>query len=425
MPPGSAVPDRRRVLAALGAGLATAALPCPAFAQASARVVVVGGGFGGATCARALHRAGLAVTLVEPNAAYIACPLSNAVIASLREMEGQAFTYDALRSEGVAVVRDRAAGVDPQARHVTLAGGDRLSYDRLVLAPGIDLLFGALPGYNEAAAEAMPHAWKAGPQTVLLRDRLRAMEDGGTVVMAVPANPYRCPPGPYERASLIAHYLKTHKPRSKLLVLDAKDGFSKQRLFQAAWEALYPRLLEWVPLSAGGKVTAVEPAAGTLVTEFDRVRAAVANVIPPQRAGAIAAVAGVADRSGWCPIDPVTFESRLQPNIHVIGDAIIAGAMPKSAFAANAQARVCAAAVAGLLRGAAPVPAKLINTCYSLVAPEYGISVAGVYHPEGGRLVDVPGAGGTSPLNAAPAFRAQEAAYAEAWFRTVTADVFG
>ncbi|HYG84857.1 MAG TPA: FCSD flavin-binding domain-containing protein [Azospirillum sp.] len=406
-------------------GVAAAALPCPAFSQASARVVVVGGGFGGATCARALHKAGLDVTLVEPNATYIACPLSNAVVASMREMDGQAFGYDALRNEGLTVVRDRATGVDPQARQVALSGGDRLAYDRLVLAPGIDLLFGALPGYDEQAAEIMPHAWKAGPQTVLLRDKLRAMEDGGTVVMTVPDNPYRCPPGPYERASLIAHYLKTHKPRSKLLVLDAKDGFSKQRLFQAAWAELYPGLLEWVPLSAGGKVTAVEPDANTVVTDFGRFTAAVANVIPPQRAGAIAAVAGVADRSGWCPIDPITFESRLQPNIHVIGDAAIAGAMPKSAFAANAQAKVCARAVASLLRGEAPQAPKLINTCYSLVAPDYGISIAGVYRPADGRLVDVEGAGGISPLDASRAFRAQEAAYAEAWFRTVTAAVFG
>ncbi|HEY0418639.1 MAG TPA: FCSD flavin-binding domain-containing protein, partial [Acetobacteraceae bacterium] len=315
-------------------------------------------------------------------------------------------------------------GVDPQTRRVALTG-DRLAYDRLVLAPGIDLDYGALPGYGVEAAEAMPHAWKAGPQTLLLRDRLRAMADGGTVVMAVPANPYRCPPGPYERASLIAHYLKTHKPRSKLVVLDAKDSFSKQRLFQQAWAELYPGLLQWVPLSEGGKVTAVDPAAGTLTTDFDTFHADVANVIPPQRAGAIALAAGVADRSGWCPIDPVTFESRLQRDIHVIGDAAIAGAMPKSAFAANAQAKVCAAAIVTLLRGGTPRPPKLINTCYSLVAHDYGISIAGVYHPANGLLADVEGAGGISPLKAPPEFRKQEAGDADAWFRTVTTDVFG
>src|SRR5918993_1306963 len=211
----------------------------------------------------------------------------------------------------------------------------------------------------------MPHAWKAGPQTTLLRRQLEAMEDGGLVVMTVPANPYRCPPGPYERASLIAHFLKTKKPKSKLLVLDAKDAFSKQRLFQAAWAELYPGLIEWVPQSKGGTVTSVDAATRTFVTDFGRHTAAVANVIPPQKAGRIAEAAGAADRTGWCPVDPTSFESKLQPNIHVIGDASIAGAMPKSAFTANAQAKVCAAAVAGLLRGAAPSASKLVNTCYS------------------------------------------------------------
>jgi NADPH-dependent 2,4-dienoyl-CoA reductase/sulfur reductase-like enzyme len=251
------------------------------------------------------------------------------------------------------------------------------------------------------------------------------MDDGGLVVISAPANPFRCPPGPYERASLIAHYLKTRKPRSKLIVLDAKDIFSKQRLFQAAWAELYPGLLEWVPLSKGGNVTSVEAATRTLVTDFGRHHANVANVIPPQKAGRIADAAGVADRSGWCPIDPVTFESTLQPRIHVIGDAAIAGAMPKSAFAANAQAKTCAAAVARLLAGAAPAAPKLINTCYSLVAPDYGISVAGVYAPSGGQLAEVPGSGGVSPLGAPPATRAAEAALAEAWFRTITDEVFG
>jgi sulfide dehydrogenase [flavocytochrome c] flavoprotein subunit len=208
-------------------------------------------------------------------------------------------------------------------------------------------------------------------------------------------------------------------------VLDAKDTFSKQKLFQAAWAELYPGLLEWVPLSKGGNVTSVEPATRTLVTDFGRHKANVANVILPQKAGRIADAAGVADRSGWCPIDPVTFESKLQPRIHVIGDAAIAGAMPKSAFAANSQAKTCAAAVAQLLTGGTPSTPKLINTCYSLVAPDYGISVAGVYQPTNGQLADVPGAGGVSPSEAPRATRAAEAVLAEAWFRTITTEVFG
>jgi sulfide dehydrogenase [flavocytochrome c] flavoprotein subunit len=414
-------------LGAVAAG-ALALRPVAALAQrAPARVVVVGGGFAGASCARALRAAdpGLAVTLVEPSATFTACPFSNAVIGGLRELSAQQFGYERLVADGITLVRQAAAGVDPPARVVTLADGARLAYDRLVLAPGIDLRWGALPGYDEAAAAVMPHAWRAGEQTTLLRRQLEAMDDGGLVVISAPANPFRCPPGPYERASLIAHYLKTRKPKSKLLVLDAKDTFSKQRLFQAAWAELYPGLLEWVPLSKGGAVTSVDPSTRTLVTDFGRHKAAVANVIPPQRAARIAEAAGVADRTGWCPIDPVTFESRLQPGIHVIGDAAIAGAMPKSAFAANSQAKVCAAAVARLLGGGTPAPPKLINTCYSLVAPDYGISVAGVYQPAGGQLAEVAGAGGVSPAGAPRSARAAEAALAEAWFRTIAAEVFG
>ncbi|MBD2749506.1 FAD-dependent oxidoreductase [Microvirga sp. BT688] len=416
---------RRTLLKTAVVGAAAAAFSRRTAAQASSKVVVVGGGFGGATCARELQRAGFAISLVEANAVYTACPFSNAVIAGLRPIEAQQLKLDAVEKGGIAVVRQRATRVDPQARRVILADGSSLDYDRLVLSPGIDIRFDALPGYDEAAAAIMPHAWKAGEQTILLRRQLEAMDDGGIFVMAAPANPFRCPPGPYERASLVAHYLKTHKPRSKLLILDAKDSFSKQRLFQAAWQDLYPGMIEWVSLSSGGKVIEVDAKANTLVTDFGRHKGDVVNVIPPQRAGEIAQVAGVADRTGWCPIDPVTFESRLQPGIHVIGDASIAGGMPKSAFSANAQGKACAAAVAGLLRGKAPAEPKLINTCYSLVAPDYGISVAGVYTPRNGLLADVEGAGGTSPVNAPPSFRAQEAVYAEAWFQTISREVYG
>jgi NADPH-dependent 2,4-dienoyl-CoA reductase/sulfur reductase-like enzyme len=271
----------------------------------------------------------------------------------------------------------------------------------------------------------MPHAWKAGEQTLLLRRQLEAMEDGGTVVISAPANPFRCPPGPYERASLIAYYLKTRKPKSKLILLDAKDAFSKQRLFQNAWTALYPNHLEWVSLSKGGKVNAVDAATKTLKTDFNDYKADVANVIPPQRAAAIAQSAGVADRSGWCPVDPVSFESKLVPNIHVIGDAAIMGAMPKSAFSANAQAKVCADAIAKLLGGGTPAEPRLINTCYSLVAPDYGITVAGVYKPADGVLADIQGAGGVSPIEAPQETRALEAEFADGWFKTITAEVFG
>jgi sulfide dehydrogenase [flavocytochrome c] flavoprotein subunit len=418
---------RRDFLKTAVAGASAAVLPLPAIAQgAGGRVVVVGGGFGGATCARFIRRIDprIAVTLVEASPTFTACPFSNLVIVGLRDLKAQEFGYDKLAADQVTVQISPATAIDAQGRSVTLGNGTRLPYDRLVLSPGIDIRWDGLPGYTEAAAERMPHAWKAGEQTLLLRRQLESMEDGGTVVISAPANPFRCPPGPYERASLIAYYLKTKKPKSKLIVLDAKDAFSKQGLFQGAWKALYPNL-EWVSLSTGGKVTSVDVGAMTLVTDFARYKADVANVIPPQKAARIAEIAGAADRTGWCPIDPVTFESKLQPNIHVVGDASIAGAMPKSAFSANAQAKVCAAAVAKLVAGGKPDDPKLINTCYSLVAPDYGISVAGVYRPADGQIKDVEGSGGVSPVNAPASTRAAEATFANGWFSTITQEVFG
>jgi NADPH-dependent 2,4-dienoyl-CoA reductase/sulfur reductase-like enzyme len=422
-----ASPTRRRFLTAAAASAAASALPRPLIAEGAApRVVVIGGGFAGATVARFLKRADarLDVILAEPNPVFSACPLSNEVIAGLRDMDAQLFDYRRIEAEGVIVVHLTATAVDGQARRVTLSNEAKLAYDRLIVAPGSDLRFDALPGYDEAAAERMPHAWKAGPQTLLLRRQLEAMDDGGTVVMALPALPYRCPPASYERASLIAHFLKTRKPRSKLIVLDAKDTFSMQRLFQDAWKEFYPNL-EWAPVSSGGNPTGVDAAAMTVSSDFDTYKAAVANIIPPQKAGRIADLAGVADRTGWCPVDPVTFESRLVPGIHVLGDAAIAGAVPKSAFAANAVAKICAAAVVRLLRGETPTAPKFVNTCYSLAAPDYSFSVAGVYQPVNGQWLEVEGAGGISPADAPQSVRSQEAKFAHGWFNTITAEVFG
>jgi sulfide dehydrogenase [flavocytochrome c] flavoprotein chain len=421
------IPNRREFAAGVGAGIASAMLPRPMLAQGAApKIVVVGGGFAGLTAARAAKRydKGLDVTLVEANPTYTACPFSNDVIAGLRDIKEQQFGYGKVAGDGITLAQTNATGIDATARTVTLANGSTLNYDRLILAPGIELRFDALPGYDEAASQRMPHAWKAGEQTMLLRRQIEAMEDGGVVVIVSPQNPYRCPPGPYERASLIAWYLKAKKPRSKVMILDAKDAFSKQRLFQNAWKQMYPNL-EWVSLSMGGKVSSVDPATNTVSTDFDKVKAAVANVIPPQKAGRIAEVAGATDRSGWCPIDPVTFESKQVPNIHVIGDAAIAGAMPKSAFAANSQAKVCAVAVAKLARGEKPETPKLINTCYSLVAPDYGVSVAAIYHPVNGALAEVAGSGGVSPVDAPLAERKEEAELADGWFHTITSEVFG
>jgi sulfide dehydrogenase [flavocytochrome c] flavoprotein subunit len=420
------LPTRRDVARGLAASAAAQAFPCPSFAQGAARVVLIGGGFGGAGCARALRQADpkLQVTLIEPKTFYFACPFSNEAIAGLREFEAQQFRYDRIAAEGVIVVAQTAVKVDASARTVGLADGASLGYDRLVLSPGISLRFDALPGYDEAAATKMPHAWIGGEQTLLLRRQLEAMDDGGTVVLAVPAAPLRCPPAPYERGSLIAHYLKSKKPRSKILILDAKDGFSQQRLFEQAWKELYPDMIERIALSQGGRVTSVEPATNGIVTDFGNYTADVANVIPPQKAGRIAEIAGAADNTGWCPIDPVTFESKLVPNIHVIGDACIAGAIPKSASAANAQAKACAAAVISLLAGKPPEPPRLTGACFNTVAPGYAFSLTGVYAPKDGLFNEVEG-GGTSPLDAPRELRAQEAATALNWFSTITADTFG
>ncbi len=417
--------DHRLLLKAFAAGSAPLMSAPQVLTPRPIPIVVIGGGFAGASCARELQRHGgrLAITLIEPQPRFTAFPFSNAVIAGLRDPELQQFGYEGLARDGITVMRRRAVAIDAQARRVTLDDGSTLAYARLVLAPGIDLRFEALPGYDRAAAQVMPHAWKGGRQILALRSQLEAMEDGGLVVMSVPADPVRCPPGPYERASLIAHFLKTRKPRSKLIVLDAKDTFSNQHLFQAAWKALYPRHLEWVPLAAGGKVVEIDAVGSTLRTELGSHRGSVVNIIPPQLAGAIAHTAGIVDRSGWCPIDPVSFESSLQPAIHVIGDAAIAGAMPKSAFAAHAQANVCAGAVASLVRGLAPVDHRLTNTSYSLVAPDYGISVAGIYRPANGQLTEVTGR--TSAAEAPPVSRRDEARHAEAWFQTLTRVVFG
>ena len=432
MPAGAASgksPSRRALLVRAAAGAFAAGLPCPAIAQrpgAAGRVAVIGGGFAGTTCARFIKRMDprIMVTLVEASPTFTACPFSNAVIAGLRDLKAQEFGYDKLPGEQVLTNFAPATAIDLQARVIGLSNGTRVFYDRLVLAPGIDIRWDALPGYAESAAERMPHAWKAGEQTMLLRRQLEAMPDGGTVLISAPADPYRSPPGPYERASLIAFYLKSKKPRSKLIVLDAKDSFSKQQLFESAWKELYPAL-EWISLSAGGKVTAVDARAMMLITDSGRHKADVANVIPPQRAGRIAEVAGVADRSGWCPVDPVTFESKLQGDIHVIGDAAITGAMAKTAFAANAQAKVCAGAVVRLLAGARPDAAKLIDASYSLLAPDYAISQAGVFAPVDGTFKQVQGAGGMSPLDAPRQTRALEARFAHGWFSTITEEAFG
>jgi len=421
----------RRDFGRLGAGVAAASVlrPGPTRAARKVDVVVVGGGFGGATAARYLKQfaPGLSVVLVEQNRVFHTCPFSNLVLGGLRQISDIAHTYDRLSdSFGVEVVHQRAMALDVATRTVQLADGSGISFEKAVLSPGVDMRWDALAGYDEAASEALPHAWKAGPQTALLRRQLEAMADGETVIIAPPANPFRCPPGPYERASLIAHWLKQNRPKSKVLILDAKDGFSKQGLFRQAWGQLYPGIVEHVPARDDGRIVNVSASERWVETAFGtRHSGGVINIIPPQWAGAIARDAGLANADGWCPVDPTTFASDMAPDIHVIGDAAIAGQMPKSGFSANSQGKVAAANIVRVLAGEAPVSGSFANTCYSLAAPDYGISVARVYRSTPDGIVGIDGSGGLSPMDGGADVRAHEARFAEGWYASITRDMFG
>jgi len=400
----------------------------PLFAQQK-RVVVIGGGFGGASAAKYIRKLdpSIAVTLVEPVSTFYTCPFSNWVMGGLKEMKDIAQTYDALKNKfGVEVVHDTATEIDAATNTVKLKGGKTLNYDRLIVSPGIDFKYDAIEGYSEEVADSqMPHAYKAGPQTELITKQLKELKAGENVLICPPGNPFRCPPGPYERASLIANYLKKNKPGSKVIILDAKEKFSKQGLFTKGWEKLYGDVIEWRAASMGGKVLSVDPAAMTVETEFGPEKGGVINVIPPQQAGKIAFDAGLTDASGWCPVNPITFESTIHPGIHVIGDACIAGKMPKSGFAASSQGKVTAAGIIRLMQGKVPAPPSLVNTCYSLVGPGYGISVAAVYKLTSDGIVGIKGAGGLTPMDADDDQLTEEATYARGWYNNITQDIWG
>jgi NADPH-dependent 2,4-dienoyl-CoA reductase/sulfur reductase-like enzyme len=416
---------RRHVLAAMAA---SALLPGRTLAaEPNSRLVVVGGGFAGATLARSVKRLSpeITVVLIEARERYVSCPMSNLVIAGRRSLAAQTFDYRGLEAAGVEVVRGMAVDVDATKQCVRLQGGVTIDYDRLVLAPGVMLNFDQLSGMSEQGAEKMPHAWQAGAQTTLLRRQIEAMPDDGLVVISVPAAPYRCPPGPYERASLITSYLKQNKPKAQILILDSNERFSKQALFQQGWKRLYGDRIRWQSASNDGRVIRVEPDAMRLHTDFATHTPDVANIIPPQQAGLIAHRAGVADASGWCPVNSLSFESRLQPNIHVIGDAAIAAPMPKSAFAANAQAKVCAIALVRLFRGMQPQSTVLANTCYSYLEPNSAISISGAYRTQDGQFASIAAAAGASPLIPPEGLQAQEALHAADWFRAITQETFG
>jgi sulfide dehydrogenase [flavocytochrome c] flavoprotein subunit len=393
----------------------------------SARVVVVGGGFGGATAAKYLKRydPALDVTLVEAMPTHFTCPFSNTVLAGMNDMKFIERKFDVLANKhGVKVITDTVVGIDPVAKVIKTKAGATLPYDKLIVSPGIDMKWNAINGYDEAASEVMPHAWKAGPQTVLLRKQIEAMPNGGVVLISAPGMPFRCPPGPYERAAMIAHYLKNNKPKSKILILDSKDAFAKDKLFKEGWEKVYGEMIEWVPAAKNGKVIKVDAKAGVVETDFDKHKPNVANIIPPQTAGSIAIKAGLTDASGFCPVDPNTFESKIAKDIYVIGDAAIAGEMPKSGYSASSQAKVAAAAAVASLKGMPAGPFSAINTCYSLIAPDYGISVAAVYAVAEGKVAAIKGSGGVSPLGANYQFRKKEADFAAGWYASVCQDTW-
>jgi sulfide dehydrogenase [flavocytochrome c] flavoprotein chain len=417
---------RRTFGCLIGASCVAALGSRSARGQAKARVVVAGGGVGGATAAKylALSASSLEVTLIEPKPRYTTCFFSNLYLAGLRSFASLTHGYETLaRRYGIRIIQDSVAAIDPTAKTVGLESGARLDYDRLIVAPGIAFKFDAIPGYDEAATQIMPHAWVAGPQTQLLRDQLEAMENGGVFVLTAPPNPFRCPPGPYERASLIAAYFKQFKPRAKILILDAKDSFFEQDLFQDAWERHFPDMIEWLPAQFTGGIKAVDAKSRSIKTESDSFAAAVANVIPPQVAGRLAQKGGLVDASGWCPVDPVTFESKQQPGIHVVGDAAIAGDMPKSAFAANSQAKMCAFAVAALLTGSEGQSPHLFNTCYTFLAPDDAVSDAISFKPGGGtiRMENIL----LSQVGESAQTRRDVARAADGWYDAFTHDVFG
>ncbi len=416
------------------AGCASAALATvggispKAFGKGSkGRVIVIGGGYGGAIAAKYLKMADpdIDVLLIEKNPQYVSCPLSNEVLSGERTIESLTFDYMGLsRNRGVNVMQDEIVSIDPDGKAVKGSSGNVYRYDKLVVSPGISFRYDKIDGYDEAATDKIPHAWKAGPQTTLLRQQLLDMKDGGVVYIAAPPNPFRCPPGPYERAAQIAMYLKHHKPKSKVVILDAKDKFSKQGLFMQAYEKFFPGMVEWVSGAGGGIIEGVNVDTKTLVGQVDEYKGDVVNIIPAQKAGHIAQVSGLADDSGWCPVDQKTFESTLHKDVYVIGDASIAGAMPKSGYAANSQGKVVAAAISAVMNGEEAPATSYVNTCYSIAGPEWGFSVAAVYELVDGKIVGVKDAGGLSPMNATPSTRAIEAEYARSWFKNITADMF-
>ena len=409
------------------AAAASAALSAPAaLGQARPRVVVIGGGCGGATAARYIAKdsdGAIEVVLIEPSRTYYTCFFGNLYLGGFYDYDDLGHTYDRLATNGVTVVHDYATGVDRDAKTVRLASGVDIAYDRLVVAPGIDFKWDSVPGYSIEAQGTIPHAWKGATQVRLLKEQLAAMPEGGLFVMMPPPNPYRCPPGPYERISMVAHYFTQTNPTAKIVVLDPKEKFSKQALFMEGWQAHYPGMIEWLPASMTDGVQSLDVASKTFETGLDTFAADVACVVPAQKAGHIAETAGLTDESGFCPIVPATMQSAMDEAIHVLGDSTIAGDMPKSGFSANSQAKAAAMAIRAALTDSRAFPPRFANTCWSLIATEDGVKVGARYEATEEKIAKTDGF--ISQTGEDAALRKQTYEESLGWYAGITADMFG
>ena len=418
--------NRRKFIAVGTAAAATLSAPAVlADGHGKPRVVVIGGGSGGATAARYIakdSKGAINVTLVEPSRSYFTCYFSNLYIGGFTDLEDISHTYGTLAAKyGINVVHDWAVDVDRDAKTVSLAGGAVLPYDKLILSPGIDFVEDAVPGWSVAAQNRMPHAYKAGSQSELLKAQIMAMPEGGRFAMVAPPNPYRCPPGPYERVSMVAHVLSQVNPTAKILVADPKPKFSKQALFEEGWQRHYGGMVERIGPDFGGENVSVDPEAMTIDIDGMVENVDVCNVIPAQKAGRIADMAGVTE-GNWAPVNAADMSSKMDADVHVLGDAAAQGDMPKSGFAANSQAKVCAMAVRGALIGSKVFPAKFTNTCWSLIAEDDGVKVGATYEATEEKIAKVDGFISQTGEDAAT----RKATYEESvgWYAGITTDMF-
>lgn len=420
----------RRKLLAQGAGIAIAAgaFPKPVFARAKPKIAVVGGGAGGASVIRRLAAQAqdqLDITLIEPQRIYTTCFYSNLYLGGFQSLDVLQHDYAAIGGlEGVTVIPARATTIERDNKRVIISNVGSFDYDRLVLSPGIALDYGSVPGWSKAAEERMPHAWIAGSQTALLKQQIDAIPDGGLVIMIAPPNPYRCPPGPYERVSMIAHALKSAgKARARIVILDTKTSFSKQPLFQQGWEKYYPNMIEWLPPMIHGGITEVDPSTMSVSTGFETyANAALVNIIPRQTAGAIAVESGLASENGFCSVDPLNMKSSEDGSIHILGDASNAGDMPKSAFAANSQAEIVAQSIVSELLDQREVSAVYQNRCWSLIAGDDSVVVGGSYSPQNGKIAQTES--DISQLDDTPEQRRTNYEDSATWFANLTGELF-